>query len=117
MSLGIIAAGPLSYVETSSGRYVLSTLPFGAPRDEFKIVGGSLAKKAKPVVTTAAVSRFWEKERAQGVSTFEPRPRCLLSLNLQVSDGVSADEVSDSIDELRLLLTPALLMQIMNGAS
>jgi len=115
MSLGNLVIGSTTYIDAGNGRYIDSAQQLGGLRNEIKISGGSLAKRANPPVVNASVSRLQEKSvTINGISSTK---RGQATVTFSVEPGYTAADIDVLLSDLSTLITASNLNLILNGAS
>lgn len=113
MPFSPITAQTKQYLQSGDGRYMLSSVTFGAPLDYFRVSGGSISAKTNAV--NASVSRVLEKDVIVAGSTV--RKSCTVQLLIQASRDFTSANVDSLVADINEFLTTATLDRILNGES
>lgn len=113
MAFNTLTVGANTYNSIGPGLYRLSTVTFGQPANDFKLVGGKRANKNAP--TTAAITRIIEKDITVG-SLIERR-KFAASLNLSVPDGFTDSEIDTGILSISDFATLVTITRLLMGES
>lgn len=115
MSLGPITIGTVTFIEANQGRYIDQASVVGGLRNEIKISGGSLAKKAVPPVINASVTRLQEKTVT--VNAVALTKRATVTINFAIEPGFTTADTDVLVSDLSTFITAANLNLILNGAT
>lgn len=113
MPFGTITANTKSYEPRMPGVYVLSTVVFGQPTNEFRIKGASLSKDG---LLRASVIRVLEKDVVVSGTTVRKQCSFAGSFVTPVSDFTAA-ELDSLASDLDVFITSATLSRLMQGES
>jgi len=112
MSFGSITAQSKTYNEADEGRYVLSTLAFGAPDDSFTVRGANPSQDP----LRCSVSRTLQKDVVSGSDTV--RKRVTATLNIVVpAAGFTATEIDSLVADLNEFISVSNLTALLMGKS
>lgn len=113
MPFSPITAQNMQYIQSGEGRYMLSSVTFGAPLNFFRVSGGTFNPKTGAV--NAAISRVFEKNVTVAGAT--SRKACTIQLLLQATRDFSSADIDYVIADMNEFITPAVLDRILNGES
>lgn len=113
MPFGNITANTKIYEPRTPGTYVLSTVTFGQPSNEFRIRGASLSKDG---LMRASVIRVLQKDVIVGSASV--RKESSVGLNIVVpSADFTAAEIDTLCGDISEFLTVATVTRLMQGES
>lgn len=111
MAFGSITANTKTYELRSPSVYVLNTLAFGDPTNEFRLRGGS---KSKDNTLNAGVIRYLQKDVTVAGATV--RKSCTVSLSITMPEsGITASEIDACISDISEFLTASTLSRLLQG--
>lgn len=111
MSFHPLTIASETFNEVGPGRYMLSTVTFGNPKDYIQIKGGTFNKKSG--LTTASVSRITQKDVTVGSEVF--RRQASVQLVIQVSDGFTTAEVDAMVESISTFISEQTGEQMLQG--
>jgi hypothetical protein len=91
---------------------MLNTVQFGEPENSFKLTPGSLTKSG---ITSAGISRHFEKDVVEGSDT--TRRKASVVLQLSIPSGFTTAEIDNLITDISTFLDPTTLTRILMGES
>lgn len=113
MSYGTITAQTKTYSERAEGVYVLDTLNFGDPADEFRLRPGSRTKAGD---YTFGVTRYVQVDVSVGGQTV--RKSATVTLSVSIPDtGVTATKIDSLATDIAEFITPTTVSEMLQGKS
>lgn len=113
MPFGTITANTKTYEPRTPGSYVLSTVTFGQPTNEFRIRGAVVGKDG---LLRASISRILEKDVAVGSDTSRQQALVITNITVPVS-AFTAAELDSLLLDTSEFITAATLSRILQGES
>lgn len=113
MPFGTIAVNSKNFEPRGVGRYVLSTVAFGDPSNEFRVKG---AAKGKDSLYRGSVARVLEKDVTVGSETTRKVASVALSLTIP-SSGFTAAEIDAMASDISEFLTAATITRLLSEES
>lgn len=106
-----LSIGSATFIPTAAGYYSADDRGFSDPINQLKINGGRRNQKTGKV--TSSVTRFWETESEPGNS--DSRALAEVTIIMQAGSGITSSNLDVLLNDLSVLLTPAMVDQIMQG--
>lgn len=113
MPFSPIAVNSQTFNQAGSGRYMLSTVTFGAPLNYVNVKGGALNPKSG--ITTGSVSRVVQKDVTVDGKTV--RQQLSIQLIVQTQSGFTAAEIDAGTSDLNGLVDATFINRWLNGES
>lgn len=113
MPFGTITVNTKSYEPRTPGTYVLSTVNFGQPTNEFRLRGAAISKDG---LLRASITRVLEKDVVVGSDTVRKQALVTLSITSPTSDFTSSD-LDALISDQSEFATGATLSRLLQGES
>lgn len=113
MAFGTLTVGTDTFNSVGPGEYMKSTVLFGQPSDMFKLAPGKKANAKAP--TSFAVTRILDKDFTVGTEV--TRRRCSVSVQVNVPDGFTMNEVDLLLLSASDLCSVSFLTRLAMGES
>lgn len=114
MPFGDIVVNTKTYSPREPGYYMLSTVAFGSPSNEFRIRG---ARPSKDGYSRGSVTRYIEIDVTSGGSTVRKNALLTLSLAVPVDGSITVPVIDTAVSDISEFLTTATLSRLMQGES